>query len=88
MMNRFEISLDRIKKNLIPNEDWTDEDIEHAKTVTDALEKQIPKMVEVDSILGNDVSLRYCPSCGVRFLRYGHGFCGECGQALEWEDSE
>ena len=37
-MNRFEKSLDRIKKYVVPQDDWTEEDIEHLKTVIEALE--------------------------------------------------
>lgn len=37
-MNKFEKSLERIKKNVIPQDSWTDEDIEHCKTICEALE--------------------------------------------------
>lgn len=37
-MNRFEKSLERIKKNVFPNDKWTDDDVEHYKTVIEALE--------------------------------------------------
>ena len=37
-MNKFEKALKRIKKNVIPNANWTDEDIEHCKTIVEALE--------------------------------------------------
>lgn len=37
-MNRFEKSLDRIKYCVFPQDDWTEEDMEHYKTVTEALE--------------------------------------------------
>lgn len=32
-MNRFEKSLGRIKSGVMPQDDWTDEDVEHYKTV-------------------------------------------------------
>lgn len=35
--NRFEKSLARINKYVEPTDDWTDEDYEHIKAVTDAL---------------------------------------------------
>lgn len=35
--NRFEKSLVRINKYVEPTDDWTDEDYEHIKAVTDAL---------------------------------------------------
>ena len=37
-MNRFEISLDRIKKNVEIQDSWTEEDLEHYKTIIKALE--------------------------------------------------
>lgn len=38
-MNRFEKALGRIKKNAMPQDNWTEEDWEHYKTVIEALEK-------------------------------------------------
>ena len=37
-MNRFEISFDRIKKNVEIQDSWTEEDLEHYKTIISALE--------------------------------------------------
>lgn len=37
-MNKFEKSLDCIKKNVFPQEDWTSEDYEHYKAIIEALE--------------------------------------------------
>lgn len=37
-MNRFEKSLDRIKRTMFPQDCWTDADLEHYKTIVDALE--------------------------------------------------
>lgn len=42
----------------------------------------------VDKEFVEDVSLNYCPCCNVRFIGWGMKFCGECGQALDWSDSE
>ena len=61
--------------------------IEELGTIIYVLEKQIPQRVIEESI-GLDCFLRFCPNCGVRFLRIGHGYCGECGQALKWSDNE
>lgn len=36
-MNKFEKSLERMKKNMIPGDDWTAEDWEHLKTIEEAL---------------------------------------------------
>ena len=40
-MNRFEKSLDRIKKYVEPQDDWTQEDWEHYKTIIEALERAV-----------------------------------------------
>ena len=37
-MNKFEIALDRIKKNVEIPDGWTEEDLEHYKTIIKALE--------------------------------------------------
>ena len=37
-MNKFEISLERIKKYVVPDDSWTDADWEHYKTIVEALE--------------------------------------------------
>mgnify|MGYP003303089681 CR=1 FL=1 len=37
-VNRFQKALDRIKKNVFPQDNWTEEDWEHYKTVIEALE--------------------------------------------------
>jgi len=57
------------------------------KAIINALEKQIPKKVVMQEIKG-DIELRYCPCCNVRFIGWGMKYCGECGQALDWSDTE
>lgn len=37
-MNKFEIALDRIKKNVEIQDSWTEEDLEHYKIIIGALE--------------------------------------------------
>ena len=37
-MNKFEMALDRIKKNVEIQDGWTEEDLEHYKTIIEALE--------------------------------------------------
>lgn len=51
----------------------------------EALEKQMPKKVITANIDGN-IELRYCPYCRIRFIKAGMKYCGECGQALDWDD--
>ena len=52
-----------------------------------ALEKQIPKEVVIRK-RDEGIELRYCPCCHVRFIRTGMNCCGNCGQALDWGDTE
>lgn len=54
------------------------------ETAIEALEKQIPKKVIFQS---GFKGLRYCPCCNVRFIGWGMKYCGECGQALDWSDT-
>ena len=51
----------------------------------EALEKQMPKEV-VTQRIDEGIELRYCPRCHVHFIRTGMKYCGECGQALDWDD--
>ena len=37
-MNKFEIAIDRIEKNVEIQDNWTDEDREHYRTIIKALE--------------------------------------------------
>ena len=73
--NTLEILVDVGYKNFTENE------------VKSALEKQIPKK-PIEKEFVEDVSLNYCPCCNVRFIGWGMKFCGECGQALDWSDTE
>ena len=50
-------------------------------TLKEAVEKQIPKMVE-----GNDYVVRYCPNCNAVLDDY-YNFCSCCGQALDWSEN-
>lgn len=54
-------------------------------TAKDALELRRPEKVVVKHI-ANDLRLNYCPRCNVRFITWGMKFCGECGQALGWQE--
>jgi hypothetical protein len=47
-MNRFEKSLDRIKKWVEPQDSWTEDDWEHYKTVIEALQ------IAADTVKGGD----------------------------------
>ena len=53
-----------------------------------ALENQIPKKIKAEHIKTSEqlIRLRHCPSCNVRFVRFGMNYCSDCGQALDWSD--
>lgn len=93
--NRFEL-IEKYKKKLI--EGTNIETSENEMSVIDdilfrfwqmgwlnKLEKQIPKKPRKEH-LEDDIDLNYCPCCNVRFIQYGMKYCGECGQALDWNE--
>ena len=51
----------------------------------EALEKQMPKEVVIKKI-DEGIEMFYCPRCHVRFIRTGMNCCGNCGQALDWDN--
>ena len=54
-------------------------DIAYAMAI-EALEKQIPKKLKDDGWL-------YCPFCGRDVLMDRFDYCPDCGQALDWSDT-
>lgn len=83
-MNDFEKSLERIRSRVEPGDSWTEEDWEHYKIIIKALKKQVPeKVLPEKKFYGNGI----CPSCDVYFVDKTTDFCGNCGQALDWEVS-
>ena len=55
----------------------------YAELAVKALEKQIPKKpLEETKFYGNGK----CPSCGAVFMDKSTNYCGNCGQALDWEE--
>jgi rRNA maturation endonuclease Nob1 len=62
----------------------------------DALEKQIPKKVEIevvedfDESTGEHYKWRFpkCSVCGEHIGLKMHKYCAYCGQALDWSDTE
>ena len=59
------------------------------KAIVSALEKQIPK--KPTHIIDDDYA--ECPACGNANFEYGINnwgckFCPDCGQALDWSDTE
>ena len=66
-----------------PDEDM-EREIDIIETAIAALIKRIPKKPRTEDI-GLDFPLRYCPVCDVRFMKFSVKYCGECGQAIDWE---
>ncbi len=64
--------------------EWWKEQIEVWKNAISALEKQIPKKV----VKHNGSELYHCPNCDTYFLGSGFKHCTDCGQALDWSDTE
>ena len=96
----FEIDVDMLKvtfyKDLIENsksfseednDTWAN-DVKALKMAIETLEKQIPKE-PLNREERSEISYGYCPCCSNIIddwndLRY----CGECGQAIKWEETE
>lgn len=73
--------------NAVQTEKMTAEQDKALAVAQKVLERQIPTKVVCHKI-SNEIILKYCPTCRVRFLRYGHKYCSECGQKLDWSDEE
>ena len=58
---------------------------EDKSKVENALEKQIPKKVEV---IDKNYGYYSCRACGSAVTYRVHKYCCRCGQALEWGDTE
>ena len=57
--------------------------VEEIEMAINALEKQIPKKpTPYKGFEGK------CTCCGVIFLDRSTNYCGNCGQALDWRDTE
>lgn len=65
--------------------------IEALKMAVEALEKQTPKKpIEKDWVAFDVLQERdwFCPDCDENMLSYGQPYCGVCGQAIDWGDTE
>lgn len=88
-MNEFEKSRDRIVKWVEPQDNWTEEDWEHYRTVIKALDKQIPKKANVSIKGTTDFNTSaHCPTCHKMLIGSVPKYCSNCGQALDWSDEE
>ena len=61
---------------------------QEAKAIAlDALEKQIPK--KPNKCFGFATSVFICPTCGRKQpIMYEQYYCKECGQKLDWSDTD
>ena len=54
----------------------------------EALEKQIPKKPVLDVIFPSGLKWYFCPTCGKNGIVGINKHCSDCGQALDWSDTE
>ena len=54
----------------------------------EALEKQIPKKPILDTIFPSGVEWYLCPTCNHNNIEKCDCYCHNCGQALDWSDTE
>ena len=71
---------------------WLDcEDMEElVNTLTIALEKQLPKKVEIMDYVLDDINFK-CPICKSEYIcekEHEHFYCPNCGQKLDWSEEE
>lgn len=78
-MNRYLKARKRININL-PHEVMTKDDLEHIRTIYDALERMIPKEPGKRE---DRPYAHFCPYCGEKIPTM-QNHCGYCGQAISW----
>ena len=79
--------LGEIKQKAIENGIKT-EYVLNEKAIISALEKQIPKKPILDCIFPSGVKWYLCPACNHNGIEKVGGYCHNCGQALDWSDTE
>lgn len=71
---------------------YRDECSETLKTDIISLKKQMPETPILDIIYPSGIKSYNCPVCGkgclVRTDSYCPKYCSNCGQALDWSDTE
>lgn len=84
-----EEALNILYKGIAPNPTANNKCIELCKK---ALEKQIPKKPILDTIFPSGVKWWRCPVCNKIIVgciaNRPQKYCSNCGQALDWSDSE
>ena len=56
--------------------------------VLSTLEKQIPKKPTLDTAFPSGTLWWICPACNQDDIETNDRYCHECGQALDWSDTE
>ena len=83
--SRIQAGLTRDSAMMTESIQLLDNYIEACLMAMGALEKQIPKKpLPENEIYGNGI----CPNCGAYFMDKSTKFCGNCGQALDWNSNE
>jgi hypothetical protein len=59
---------------------------EEFKSLQEAIEKQIPKKVNVRVNAVYDTKNYHCPNCESNLTGMGFDYCVECGQKIDWGD--
>ena len=84
-LDRIKLSAQTVRDNIAILEECEEPDdagyylqLEHEKFVLSALEKQIPKKCK-----------KFKDTCSCGYGVFPHmNFCSQCGQALDWSDTE
>ena len=87
-IKQFKDLIENSKSFSEEDDDIWDNDVKALKMAIEALEKQIPKE-PLNREDRSEISYGYCPCCSNIIddwndLRY----CGECGQAIKWGETE
>ena len=96
-IERLQMSIQTVKENIAILESQEPEDagyylqLEHEKTVLDALEKQMPKTVTHEASLYRCCTCPTCKNVVDKFEKWGESnvrityqYCHFCGQKLDW----
>ena len=57
-------------------------------TLKEAVEKQIPKKPILDTIFPSGVKWYLCAACNHNNIEHCDCYCHNCGQALDWSDTD
>ena len=77
-------------KEMFPKGLCEDDEYKMARVAIKALEKQIPKKPISISSVENSMYVK-CPTCKLRTVLYdgcSMDYCKNCGQAIDWSDTE